>query len=201
MCGDLTQPTPLATYRTAYDALTSVAKVQPGEDVVILGASGAVGAAATGHASLRSSHWASTEVAPAGCCLVPGLSASRGLVQKCVQTTDVSPASTVRQPTVASRVSLVALIPRGSPPFDERVSTRVTRFPRRQKIHQGQPVAPQADLHYVGRTPFGSSCDEAKFVPSDLMGRVASVKVSTCSPAASDEWASLFMAIVPKHCV
>jgi len=32
-------------------------------------------AAATGHASLRSSHWASTDVAAAGRCLVPGLSA------------------------------------------------------------------------------------------------------------------------------
>ena len=28
-----------------------------------------------------------------------------------------------------------------------------------------------------------------------LVGRVASVKVSTCSPAASDEWASLYMAL------
>ena len=101
-------------------------------------------AAATGHASLRSSHWASTDVAAAGRCLVPGLSASRGLVQKCVQATDVSPAGTVRQPSVASKVSLVALIPRGSPPFDERFSTRVTRFPRRQKIRQGQPVAPRS---------------------------------------------------------
>ena len=55
--------------------------------------------------------------------------------------------------------------------------------------------SPQADLYYVRRTPFGSSCGEAGFVPSDLMGRVASVKVSTCSPAASDEWASLFMAL------
>ena len=45
------------------------------------------------------------------------------------------------------------------------------------------------------RTPFGSSRGEAQFVPSDLMGRVASVKVSTCSPAASDEWASLYMAL------
>ena len=67
-----------------------------------------------------------------------------------------------------------------------------------QKIRQDQSVALQADLYYVGRTSFGSSCDEAKFVPCDLMGRVASVKVSTCSPAASDEWAGLF--IVPKHC-
>ena len=49
--------------------------------------------------------------------------------------------------------------------------------------------------YYVGRTPFGSSRGEAQFVPSDLMGRVASVNVSTCSPAASDEWASLYMAL------
>lgn len=36
------------TYRAAYDALTSVAKLSPGEDLVILGASGAVGSAAIG---------------------------------------------------------------------------------------------------------------------------------------------------------
>jgi NADPH2:quinone reductase len=36
------------TYRTAIDALTSVAKLEPGEDLVILGAAGAVGSAAIG---------------------------------------------------------------------------------------------------------------------------------------------------------
>ncbi|MFJ4365624.1 NADPH:quinone oxidoreductase family protein [Streptomyces chartreusis] len=36
------------TYWTAIDALTSVAKLQPGEDLVILGAAGAVGSAAIG---------------------------------------------------------------------------------------------------------------------------------------------------------
>jgi NADPH2:quinone reductase len=36
------------TYRTAFDALTSVADLRPGEDLVILGASGAVGSAAIG---------------------------------------------------------------------------------------------------------------------------------------------------------
>jgi NADPH:quinone reductase len=35
-----------APYRTAYDALASTAKVRPGEDLVILGASGSVGSAA-----------------------------------------------------------------------------------------------------------------------------------------------------------
>jgi NADPH2:quinone reductase len=35
-----------APYRTAYDSLASTAKVRPGEDLVILGASGAVGSAA-----------------------------------------------------------------------------------------------------------------------------------------------------------
>lgn len=100
-------------------------------------------AAATGHASLRSSHWASTDVGRLGAASYLVCQPSRGLVQKCVQATDVSPAGTVRQPSVASKVSLVALIPRGSPPFDERFSTRVTRFPRRQKIRQGQPVAPR----------------------------------------------------------
>ncbi|MGI5271755.1 NADPH:quinone oxidoreductase family protein [Nonomuraea sp. CA-218870] len=34
------------TYRTAYDALVSTARLRPGEDLVILGASGAVGSAA-----------------------------------------------------------------------------------------------------------------------------------------------------------
>ncbi|MFC4469830.1 NADPH:quinone oxidoreductase family protein [Streptomyces xiangluensis] len=37
-----------STYRTAYDALTSTARLKPGEDLVILGASGAVGSAAIG---------------------------------------------------------------------------------------------------------------------------------------------------------
>ncbi|SEU33601.1 NADPH:quinone oxidoreductase family protein [Nonomuraea wenchangensis] len=37
-----------STYRTAYDALVSTARIEPGEDLVILGASGAVGSAAIG---------------------------------------------------------------------------------------------------------------------------------------------------------
>ena len=49
--------------------------------------------------------------------------------------------------------------------------------------------------YYIGRTPFGSSCDEAKFVPSDLIGWGASVKVSTGSLAASDKCASPFTAL------
>ena len=53
----------------------------------------------------------------------------------------------------------------------------------------------RSSAYYIGRTPFGSSCDEAKAVPSDLIGWGASVKVSTGSLAASYKCASPFTAL------
>src|SRR6478752_3530208 len=85
---------------------------------------------------------------------------------------------------------------------DERISPRGDPIPRPPTDSPGSNKSARASPYYIGRTPSGSSRDEAKFVRSDLIGRVASVKVSTGSPAASDKCASpstaLSVSIAPR---
>ncbi len=69
---------------------------------------------------------------------------------------------------------------------DEHFSPRFAR---------GKTSRPAPVCIYIGRIPFGSSCDEARFVPSDLIRRVASFKVSTGSLAVSDKCATPFTAL------